>query len=40
MIRMGVKDKFGQSGTPHELLNHYGLSVKHIILQAHALMEK
>ncbi|HMT55794.1 MAG TPA: transketolase family protein [Candidatus Saccharibacteria bacterium] len=40
MIRMGVKDKFGQSGTPHELLDHYGLSVKHIILQAHALMEK
>ena len=40
MIRMGVKDQFGQSGTPEELLAHYGLSEKHIMLQAHALMEK
>jgi transketolase len=40
MIRMGIKDKFGQSGTPAELLEHYGLDVKHVILQAHALMDK
>ncbi|PJA33417.1 MAG: transketolase [Candidatus Zambryskibacteria bacterium CG_4_9_14_3_um_filter_40_16] len=27
---VGVKDKFGQSGTPDELLEHYGLGVAHI----------
>ncbi len=37
VIRMGVKDEYGQSGTPEELLNHYGLSVKHIMIKAHAL---
>lgn len=40
IIRMGVKDKFGQSGTPEELLSYYGLSVKHIVLQAHAIMDR
>ncbi len=27
---VGVEDKFGQSGTPEELLAHYGMSVEHI----------
>lgn len=27
---MGVQDVFGQSGTPAELLDHYGLNAKHI----------
>lgn len=27
---LGVKDTFGQSGTPAELLDHYGLNAKHI----------
>ena len=27
---MGVQDTFGQSGTPAELLDHYGLNAKHI----------
>lgn len=40
MIRMGVKDLFGQSGTPEELLNHYGLSVKHIMMNVHQIMDK
>ncbi len=40
MIRMGIKDKFGQSGTPAELLEHYGLTVKHVMLQSHAIMDK
>lgn len=31
---IGVKDKFGQSGSPDELYEHYGLSVKHIYLAA------
>ena len=29
--RIGVDDVFGQSGTPEELLSHYGLSKEHII---------
>lgn len=28
--RIGVNDRFGQSGTPDELLEHYGLSKEHI----------
>lgn len=40
ILRMGVKDLFGQSGTPEELLNHYGLSVKHIALTVHQIMDK
>jgi transketolase len=38
VIRMGIKDEFGQSGTPQELLEHYGLTPKHVILQAHNLV--
>lgn len=29
--RLGVQDAFGQSGTPEELIEHYGLSSKRII---------
>lgn len=39
LIRMGVKDEFGQSGTPEELLDHYGLTVKHVMLNAHRIMD-
>jgi transketolase len=28
--RMGIDDQFGQSGTPEELLEHYGLGAPHI----------
>ena len=31
---VGVQDKFGQSGTPSELLKHYGLDVAHIVAAA------
>jgi transketolase len=30
VIRVGVDDKFGQSGTPTELVEHYGMEVSHI----------
>lgn len=30
ITRLGVEDQFGQSGTPDELLEHYGLGVSHI----------
>lgn len=39
VIRMGVKDTYGQSGTPEELLNHYGLSVKHVMINVHDIFE-
>lgn len=35
MVRMGMKDQFGESGTPEELLEKFGLTAKHIMLQAH-----
>jgi transketolase len=35
VYRMGVKDKFGQTGQPDELLEHYGLTPKHIALKVH-----
>ncbi len=38
IVRMGMKDRFGESGTPDELLEHFGLTAKHIILQAHHLL--
>ncbi len=28
--RIGVRDQFGQSGTPEELIEHYGMGVTHI----------
>ena len=31
VFRIGVDDRFGQSGTPEELLEHYGLTKNHII---------
>ncbi len=37
--RMGIKDEYGQSGTPEELLNHYGLTVKNVMVNAHTLCE-
>lgn len=38
VIRMGVKDQYGQSGTVEELLQHYGLTAKHVVVQAHHLL--
>ncbi len=38
MLRIGMKDRFGESGKPEELLEHFGLTAKHIALQAHALI--
>ena len=39
MIRMGVRDKFGESGDPEDLLKHHGLTYKHIMLTAHNIMK-
>jgi len=40
VIRMGVADDYGQSGTPEELLEHYGLTAKHVMLNAHHILGK
>ena len=40
MLRMGMKDHFGESGKPEELLEHFGLTAKQIILNVHQMMEK
>ncbi len=40
MRRVGVKDRFGESGDPSELLEHFGLTSKHIILAAHIVVDK
>ncbi len=37
--RIGMKDRFGESGTPDELLEHFGLDAKHIRLAAHLIIE-
>ncbi len=33
--RIGMKDRFGESGKPNELMEHFGLTAKNIILAAH-----
>ncbi len=36
--RIGMKDRFGESGKPDELLEHFGLTAKHIAIAAHELV--
>lgn len=38
--RIGMRDRFGESGKPEELFEHFGLTAKHIQLAAHELMHK
>jgi transketolase len=38
MIRVGMNDRFGESGEPQELLKHFGLSANHIAMTAHRLL--
>lgn len=37
--RIGMRDHFGESGTPEELMEHFGLTTPNIADAAHALME-
>ncbi|MCB9821625.1 transketolase family protein [Candidatus Nomurabacteria bacterium] len=39
MRRIGVKDRFGESGTPDELMEHFGLTSKHIQLAVHDVLK-
>ncbi len=38
--RIGMRDHFGESGKPEELLKHFGLDAKHIRLAVHAVLER
>lgn len=38
--RIGMQDRFGESGEPSELLEHFGLDAKHIRLAAHHVIDK
>jgi transketolase len=38
--RIGMKDRFGESGEPNELLIHFGLDANHIRLAAHDVVAK
>ncbi|TAH33979.1 transketolase family protein [Candidatus Saccharibacteria bacterium] len=38
--RIGMQDRFGESGAPDELLTHFGLDAKHIRLAAHHIRDK
>lgn len=38
--RMGIRDQYGQTGTPEELFEHYGLTAKHVMLTVHELLEE
>ena len=40
MARVGVADKFGESGLPDELLEKYGLTAANIAAQAKAVIAK
>lgn len=40
MVRVGVKDKFGESGTPDELFEKFGLTPKHTAMAAHQAVDK
>jgi transketolase len=38
--RIGMKDRFGESGDPEELMQHFGLTARHIMMAAHELIDK
>lgn len=36
--RIGIRDRYGESGKPDELMEHFGLTAKHIALAAHKMV--
>lgn len=38
MARIGMKDRFGESGNPDELMEYFGLTAKHLVFKAHELI--
>jgi transketolase len=39
MRRIGMQDRFGESGEPDELFKHFGLTATHIVLAAHQVLQ-
>lgn len=39
MKRIGMQDRYGESGTPEELLEYFGIDAKHIRLAAHHVID-
>jgi transketolase len=39
MKRLGMRDRFGESGQPEELLLHFGLTAHHIAIAAHEMLK-
>ncbi len=39
VVRLGVKDQFGQSGTPEELIKHYGMDADSVIAAVRTVCE-
>jgi len=37
---IGVDDQFGQSGTPDELIKHYGMDTESIIKSVHKILKR
>lgn len=40
MVRIGMQDRFGESGAPDQLLKHFGLDAHHIRLAAHHIVAR
>jgi transketolase len=40
MVRVGMLDRFGESGKPEELLEHFGLTATHIVAKARELVKR
>jgi transketolase len=40
LLRVGIKDHFGESGKPDELMERFGLTAKHIMLAVHQVAER
>jgi len=38
--RVGMQDRFGESGEPAELLEHFGLTATHVAMAAHQVLER
>jgi len=38
LLRIGMNDRFGESGKPEELLKHFGLTPAHIAMAAHGML--
>lgn len=40
LSRMGINDRFGESGPPDKLLDHFGLTAPHIVKQVKSMVKK